>query len=62
MIYALSMTMFWNNINNSIGAHLVAEQLTDVIHSFEQIIADPNIIPTVRKSSAFELIIKVSSI
>ena len=47
-------------VNSYIGAHLVANVSDDVIDSFEAIIADPNIIPTVRKSSAAEYIVKVS--
>ena len=54
--------IFWIVVNSFIGAHIVANVSDDVIDSFEEIIADPNMIPTVRRSSAVEYIVKVRSL
>lgn len=62
IIFSLSIRIFWIVVNSYIGAHIVANASDDVIDSFEEIIADPNMIPTVRRSSAIEYIIKVYSL
>ena len=50
---------FWISVNSFIGAHIVTNLSDDVIQDFDDIIADPDMKPTVRRSSAIEYIIRV---
>ena len=57
--FSLVLMMFWVYMNSFIGAYLVTILFDDVIQDFKDIINDPNMIPTVRRSSAVEYIVKV---
>ena len=61
MIFSKSIMIFWIMVNSFIGAHIVTN-VANVIDSFEEIIADNNMIPTVRRGSAVEYIVKVRSL